>query len=129
MKRKGIWICLILTLIALFYGLFLWLKSPRSPQLLGRCIHRVDTSEKVVALTFDDGPSFYTEEIFGVIRLHKVQATFFLLGPNMEQFAVLVRQIYEEGYEIGNHSDSHQPLIFKSLAFIQEEIEKTDQLI
>ncbi len=128
MKRKSIWIYLFL-LITFSYILLLWLKSHRSPQLLGECIHRVDTSEKVVALTFDDGPSFYTEEILDILRLHKAQATFFLLGQNIEQFPVLVQQIYKEGHEIGNHSYSHQPLIFKSCAFIREEIEKTDQLI
>lgn len=129
MKRRSIWICLTLALIASSYILLLWLKSHRSPQLLGRCIHRIDTLEKVVALTFDDGPSFYTEEILDILRLHKVQATFFLLGQNIEQFPVLAQQIYKEGHEMGNHSYSHQSLIFKSCAFIREEIEKTDQLI
>ena len=115
MKRKSIWIYLLL-LITFSYILLLWLQSHRSPQLLGRCVHRIDTSEKVVALTFDDGPSFYTEEILDILRLHKAQATFFLLGQNIEQFPVLVQQIYKEGHEIGNHSYSHQPLIFKSYA-------------
>lgn len=125
MKRKNM-ICLLL-LIA--FILLLWLKGHRSPQLLGRCVHRINTSEKVVALTFDDGPSFYTEEILDILHLYKAQATFFLLGQNIEQFPSLVQQIYKKGHEIGNHSYSHQPLIFKSCAFIREEIEKTDQLI
>ena len=125
MKRKNM-ICLLL-LIA--FILLLWLKSHRSPQLLGRCVHRINTYEKVVALTFDDGPSFYTEEILDILHLYKAQATFFLLGQNIEQFPSLVQQIYKEGHEIGNHSYSHQSLIFKSCAFIREEIEKTDQLI
>lgn len=129
MKRQVIWVCLILILIGTSYGLFLWLKSHRSPQLFGRCVHRVDTSEKVIALTFDDGPSADTKEILNVLRLHEVPATFFILGKNAEQFPELVRQIHEEGHDIGNHSYSHQPLIFKSLVFIQEEIEKTDQII
>lgn len=127
-KRQVIWVCLILILTGTSYGLFLWLKSHRSPQLFGRCIHRVHTSEKVIALTFDDGPSSHTKEILDVFRLNEVPATFFILGKNAEQFPDLVRQIYEEGHDIGNHSYSHQPLIFKSLAFIQEEIEKTDQM-
>lgn len=129
MKRRVIWICLIVTLIGISYGLFLWLKSYRSPQVLGRCVHRVDTTEKVIALTFDDGPSLHTKEILNILSLHEVPATFFILGKNAEQFPGLIRQIYEEGHDIGNHSYSHQPLIFKSLAFIQGEIEKTDQII
>jgi len=107
----------------------MWLKSHRSPQILGKCIHRVDTPAKVIALTFDDGPSEHTGEILKILRSHEVPATFFLLGQNAEQFPELVRQIYEGGHEIGNHSYSHQPFIFKTLAFIREEIEKTDQVI
>ncbi len=129
MKGKATWICLILILIGASYCLFLWLKSHRSPQLFGRCIHRVDTSEKVIALTFDDGPSSHTKEILDVLRLYEVPATFFVMGKNAEQFPDLVRQIHEEGHDIGNHSYSHQPFIFKSLAFIRDEIQKTDQII
>lgn len=117
------------TLLLVFFVVFMWLKSHRSPQILGKCIHRVDTSVKVVALTFDDGPSEHTEEILKILHSHEVPATFFLLGQNAEQFQTLVRQIYEVGHEIGNHSYSHQPFIFKSLAFMREEIERTDQVI
>lgn len=74
-------------------------------------------------------PSEYTEEILKTLSSHRVSATFFLLGQNAEQFPALVRQIYEEDHEIGNHSYSHQPLIFRSLSFMSEEIEKTDRLI
>lgn len=83
----------------------------------------------MVALTFDDGPSEYTQKLLNILRSHKVPATFFLLGQNIERYPNIVRQIYEEGHEIGNHSYSHQPFIFRSLAFMREEIEKTDHLI
>jgi peptidoglycan-N-acetylglucosamine deacetylase len=129
MKKKIIWIGLSLALLLCSYVFFLWLKSYRSPQIFGKCVHRVDTPTRVVALTFDDGPSEYTEEILKILRSQGAPATFFLLGQNAEQFPALVRQIYEGGHEIGNHSYSHQPFIFKSLAFMKEEIEKTDQVI
>jgi peptidoglycan/xylan/chitin deacetylase (PgdA/CDA1 family) len=128
-KKTVIWICFILVLTGIFYGSFLWLKSYRSPQLFGQCIHRIKTSEKIVALTFDDGPSIHTEEILNILRLNNTQATFFLLGKNAEQFSNLVKQIYQAGHDIGNHSYSHEPLIFKSLTFIRKEIETTDQII
>lgn len=116
-------------MIGTSYGVFLWLKSYRSPQLFGCCIHRINTSEKIVALTFDDGPSVYTEEILNILHFNNIQATFFLLGKNAEQFPTLVKRIYKEGHDIGNHSYSHEPLIFKSLTFIRQEIETTDQII
>ncbi len=129
MKRQIAGIFLILTLIGISYAFFLWFKSYRSPQLFGTCIHRINTSEKIVALTFDDGPSLRTKQLLEVLRLNKIRATFFLLGKNAEKFPGIIRQIYEEGHDIGNHSYSHQPLIFKSLAFIEEEINRTDQII
>lgn len=129
MKKKIIWIGLSFALLLCTYVFFMWLKSHRSPQILGKCIHRVDTPLRVVALTFDDGPSEHTEEILKILRSHEVPATFFLLGQNVERFPSLVSEIYEQGHEIGNHSYSHQPFIFKSLSFMREEIEKTDQLI
>lgn len=118
----------VLILGAVFV-LFLWFKSHRSPQVFGRCIHRIETDKKVVALTFDDGPSSYTQEILALLQEKGVHATFFLLGKNAERHPALVRQIYQEGHEIGNHSYSHLPLIFKSSSFIREEIEKTDRII
>jgi peptidoglycan-N-acetylglucosamine deacetylase len=129
MKRKILWTGLAVALVVFSYVFFAWVKSHRSPQILGKCIHRVNTPMKVVALTFDDGPSQHTEEILKILHSKGVLATFFLLGQNAERFPALVRQIHEEGHEIGNHSYSHHPLIFKSLAFMREEIEKTDQII
>lgn len=126
---KMIWVTLVFALLALSYPLFLWVQSYRSPQILGTWIHRIETPLKVVALTFDDGPSLYTEALLKVLHSHAVPATFFLLGQHAEQFPELVRQIHEEGHEIGNHSYSHQPFIFKPLAFIREEIDRTDEII
>lgn len=127
--KKGILICFVVALMGSSYSFFLWLKSHRSPQLIGKCIHRIETTEKCVALTFDDGPSCHTQEILDILKVQGVQATFFLLGQNAEKFPSLVKQIYREGHEIGNHSYSHQPFVFKSLAFMRKEIEKTDQII
>lgn len=53
MKKKIIWIGLSVALLLCSYVFFMWLKSYRSPQILGKCIHRVEASIKVVALTFD----------------------------------------------------------------------------
>ena len=129
MKKKILLTGLAFGLLAFSYTFFIWFKSHRSPQILGKCIHRVNTPLKMIALTFDDGPSEHTEEILKILHSQKVPATFFLLGRNAEQLPSLVRQIYEGGHEIGNHSYSHQPFIFKTLAFMREEIEKTDEII
>lgn len=58
-----------------------------------------------------------------------MQATFFLMGQHAEQFPNLVKRIYKEGHEIGNHSYSHPRFVSKSLDFIRQEIESTDAII
>lgn len=65
------------------------------------------TREKVIALTFDDGPAEYTEAILKVLKKHRLRATFFLIGKNVEVDAVTAKMIAREGHEIGNHTWSH----------------------
>ena len=57
-----------------------------------------------VALTFDDGPSEYTMELSRGLKERGVQATFFLLGENMEGRREMVEQLVRDGHLIGNHS-------------------------
>jgi peptidoglycan-N-acetylglucosamine deacetylase len=72
-----------------------------------------DLPEKSVALTFDDGPSAYTDQVLDILRREHVHATFFVIG---EQAAgrPLLRRIYEDGHEIGNHTYTHTDLSGKS---------------
>jgi peptidoglycan/xylan/chitin deacetylase (PgdA/CDA1 family) len=64
-----------------------------------------------IALTFDDGPSEYTEPLLEVLRAHNdTKATFFLLGQNVELQGPIVRKIHAAGHAIGNHSYSHKNL-------------------
>lgn len=102
----------------------------RTFQFFGQMVRHVNTSEKVVALTFDDGPTSYaTEKILAVLREKEVKATFFLIGAELAQYPEGGRLIYSAGHEIGNHSYSHDRMFFKSPSFISTEIERTDELI
>lgn len=98
-------------------------------QIAGDIISHVDTSEKIVALTFDDGPSVYADDIINVLKTKNVPATFFLIGKEMDQYPEETQKLIDAGYEIGNHSYSHTHMIFKSPSFIASEIEKTNALI
>ena len=62
---------------------------------------------KVVALTFDDGPSEYTPAFLQVLREKHVPATFFEIGQEMSRYPDAMRQILREGDEIGNHTMHH----------------------
>ena len=71
-------------------------------------ISRTGYKEKEIALTIDDGPANpYTEEILDILKKYDIKATFFLIGQNAERYPNLVRRIWAEGHEIGNHSYTH----------------------
>jgi chitin deacetylase len=106
------------------------LINSRTFQFFGGIVPRVETSAPVVALTFDDGPSpGFTSEVLSILREQDVKATFFVTGQAVEENMAAAQGIVAEGHELGNHSYSHRRMILKPYAFIQQEIERTDQLI
>ncbi|MDE5416023.1 polysaccharide deacetylase family protein [Alkalihalobacterium chitinilyticum] len=105
------------------------LSQSRSFQFFGGLITSVETNEKVVALTFDDGPGVNTGEVLDILREHNVKGTFYLTGYEIENYFTKAETIVRDGHEIGNHSYSHQRMVFKSPSFIQDEIAKTDEWI
>jgi peptidoglycan/xylan/chitin deacetylase (PgdA/CDA1 family) len=99
-------------------------------QLFGDYVARIETPDKIVALTFDDGPHpVYTARVLDVLDRYQIQATFFMMGRNVERYPAVARQVLDRGHEIGNHSYSHPKLIFMSPQRVREEIERTDQLL
>ncbi|BFT73619.1 polysaccharide deacetylase family protein [Paenibacillus sp. P36] len=105
-----------------------WMNA-RSFQVFGGLTSHVQTNEKVVALTFDDGPSEQTASIVALLGKYQAKATFFLIGSELEKNREAGRLIAQAGHQIGNHTFSHQRMVFKKPSFIREEIEKTNQLI
>jgi len=103
--------------------------NSRTIQLFGGLTYQVSTKQKVVALTFDDGPTKNVEEILPLLKAYNAKATFFLIGNEIKKNPAEAKRIADAGQQIGNHSYSHNRMVFKSSSYIQEEIEKTDQLI
>jgi peptidoglycan/xylan/chitin deacetylase (PgdA/CDA1 family)/GT2 family glycosyltransferase len=74
----------------------------------GKTYWEVATKRRVVALTFDDGPSGpFTTEVLDILRREHVRATFFLIGMNARRYPEVAARIAREGHVIGNHTDSH----------------------
>ncbi|ERN53789.1 polysaccharide deacetylase family protein [Alkalihalophilus marmarensis] len=120
----------ILVIVLIVVGYLLnELSQSRTFQFFGGLVNSVDTNEKVVALTFDDGPGVNTHEILDILSKHDVRGTFYLTGYEIEQYFDDASKIAQEGHDIGNHSYSHKRMVFKSPSFIKEEIDKTDELI
>ncbi|MCD6116475.1 polysaccharide deacetylase family protein [bacterium] len=89
-----------------------------------------DRGKKEIYLTFDDGPyPVYTYQILDILDKYNIRGVFFLEGSKVEKYPEIVKDIYDQGHIAGNHSYSHQSLLFKSSNFILEEIRKTDDVI
>lgn len=115
-------------LLAIAFSL-LKISSLRDFQFYGGIVTKAETTEKVVALTFDDGPTDNTDEILSILKEENVKATFFVTGREIEENFEEAKKLAEAGHELGNHSYSHKRMVLKTPSFIKNEIEKTDELI
>ncbi len=101
----------------------------RSSRLFGPNIWRGQRDRKAIALTFDDGPSGFTEQVLDILDVFSIRATFFQCGKNVERLPAVSKQVGERGHEIGNHTYSHLYLPGCSPAHIGQEIAATQKAI
>lgn len=89
------------------------------------------SQEKVVYLTFDDGPSkSVTPHILETLKKNDVKATFFVLGTMVNYYPGIVKQEYEEGHYIANHGYSHvYSKIYENEEAFMNEVNQTEELI
>ena len=92
------------------------LKKPEKPyyslipeRYKGKTVHNVSprNQEKVIALTFDDGPWPETPKVLTILRQFNVKATFFILGQNLLLYPDIIEQVVQEGHGVGNHTWTH----------------------
>jgi len=95
------------------------------------CLWCVPTREKVVALTFDDGPSLrHMPALLEALRKHRMHATFFVLGnriddtPDGQRRRTLLEEAVRDGHEIALHGDTHDSLLKTPDAEIQTGVER-----
>lgn len=90
----------------------------------------INTKKKIIALTFDDGPSEkYTPEVLAILKKYNAKATFFVMGGNVSLHPDLVKEAFADGNDIGNHSFSHPNFKGMNKASITKELTKTNNLI
>ncbi|WP_086824822.1 polysaccharide deacetylase family protein [Allokutzneria sp. NRRL B-24872] len=126
--RKALVITAVVVLIAGIgvFGLY-QLTNSRTYQLFGELVHRVQTPEKVVALTLDDGPTDLAPEVLRQLAELRVPATFYLNGSDLAARPHLGKQIRVAGHELANHSYSHQRMALVGPEFVRREVEDTDR--
>ncbi|MEZ4416391.1 MAG: chitin deacetylase family protein [Gemmatimonadota bacterium] len=88
-----------------------------------------ETSQPVVALTIDDGPSEATSEILEVLDEYGVRATFFLIGEHLRAHLDLARRLVRDGHELGNHMMVDEPSIDLSPEAFHSQLLQMDRLL
>lgn len=103
-------------------------RSPRA-QRWGRGFHRGPRERQQIALTFDDGPSEWTLAVLEVLERHRIPATFFFCGMNVERHPDVARFVHSCGHEVANHTYSHPWLLPLPGRRIRAELAQTQQVI
>ncbi len=128
MKKRRV---LVTAVVILIGSMALWqISRSRTFQFFGEIVPRVNTAQKVVALTFDDGPTpEATVKVLAVLDEEHVRATFFVIGAELAKNMVEGKRIVAAGHELGNHTYSHDRMVLVTPSFVRQEIESTDKLI
>jgi peptidoglycan/xylan/chitin deacetylase (PgdA/CDA1 family) len=131
LRRGFASILFILVLLGLL-GVAAYLAYSPSAQIYGKIMTGgPNNGEKVIALTFDDGPNEpYTSEVLKTLEENGVKATFFLIGANAEAYPETVKEIVRDGHIVGNHTYRHSfRLPFEGISGIRKDIDRTEDII
>ena len=88
----------------------------------------VGEDQRVVYLTFDDGPSAYTERLLDVLDAYNVKATFFVTGQNLD-YVDMIGEAYRRGHTIALHTYSHDYSIYSSAEDYYEDLQKIQDIV
>ncbi|WP_027417417.1 polysaccharide deacetylase family protein [Aneurinibacillus terranovensis] len=96
----------------------------------GDIIWEINTKDKVIALTFDDGPDpQYTQQILDLLDKYEAKGTFFVIGSKAESNASLIKEMKQKGHEIANHTYHHPNMRTIKQFTLLREINDTDNTI
>jgi peptidoglycan/xylan/chitin deacetylase (PgdA/CDA1 family) len=124
--RKGLWIWGAAMLLAFMVAGGITYQKEAGY----RGIREVPTVDKVVALTFDDGPTDHgTLRLLKVLHDYNAKATFFVLGKYAEQYPGRIAQMIYEGHEVGSHGYSHKWLTKLNELELAEELARSEAAI
>lgn len=96
----------------------------------GLVVSSVDTKQKVVALTFDDGPNpEATTKVLDMLQQYQANATFFVLGIHAEEHPALIKDIQYRGHEIGSHGYTHNIKQYNDPQFAHSDVQHSLEVI
>lgn len=128
---------IFLSVVFLSLLLSLCLKKDHSKEvivsyddILNEVTREIDPNKPMIAITYDDGPfKTYTPMLLDILKTYNASATFFVLGDHVENAPEIVERMILEGHEVGNHTYSHYQLTSINETLIQDEINKTQEVI
>ena len=85
-----------------------------------------DTGKKLLAITFDDGPSKHTTTLLEALGKRGVKATFFIVGSRANAYISTIERMYDEGHQIANHTFNHTYLTNVSASAVRKEVGDTN---
>ena len=95
----------------------------RNSPVFGSVLGRLPTTDRVVALTFDDGPNAAaTPTILEILKHENVPATFFMLGRHVDRWPSIARAVAADGHQVGNHGYHHRKLHVRGPAYARLDL-------
>lgn len=117
----------VLVFLGFFLSLSLALPAAAAP---AQTITRGNTTEKVVALTFDDGSDGTNiNRILQILSTHNVKATFFLTGTGVNNHPQSIRNIANQGHQVANHSYNHPDFTKISATEMRSQLQRTEDIV
>lgn len=107
---------------------FLNFEPKLDNEYLNESAYDYNKNKKTIALTFDDGPGKYTNDIVNILKDNKAKATFFMVGSKMNNYKNSLMNVYNNNFEIGSHTYSHMNMKKNNIKDIKKELKKTNDI-
>lgn len=125
-NKKAVKIILIfLVLFLVLYILIPFFTTPHENSYRTEALQY----DKMIALTFDDGPSKHTQRLLDGLKKYDAKASFFLLGKKVDGNRELIKEMQNDGHLIGSHTYSHPSMFNTSFKAFKEDLEKANSEI
>ena len=123
-------ICYLRVLLLLLFNCCFFIQSQRK-EFYQNFRHQIDTvNDKVIALTFDDGPhEILTPRLLDVLKKYNVSCTFYVMGIKVKMHPEIIKRAVDEGHEIGNHGWDHPVMSKISRELLHDQINTTNLVI
>ena len=123
-NSKRINIFVIMIVIAFIISSYIFTPFPKNYS-----IEVQNPNRKMIALTFDDGPSDYTQTLLDGLNQKGAKATFFVLGKKAVKNSSVLKNIVADGHLLGNHTYTHIDMLKTNKGTIKEQIYSTNKII